>query len=70
MDEDHSIRIEHLVEDSKVTDPKSQKFVIRTLNRLHKLAGWAGIRGETVNRSLDALSVRLGRALKGSSCGS
>jgi hypothetical protein len=70
VNEDHSVCIEHLVEDSKVTNPKPQELIVRALNRLHELAVWARICAQTVDGSLNALTVGLGRALKGTSCGS
>jgi hypothetical protein len=70
MDQNHSVGVEYLVEDSKVTDAKPKKLVVRTLNRLYKLARRAGICAQTINRSLDPLAVGLRCALEGSSCGS
>ena len=70
MDQDNLVRIEHLIEDPKITNPKPQELIMRTLNRLYELAWLAGIGAKTINRSLEAFPVRLGSAFKRSNCGS
>jgi hypothetical protein len=35
MDQDHSVRIEDLIEDSKISNPKSQEIIVRALNRIY-----------------------------------
>jgi len=66
MDQDDAVRIEYLIEDPIVADPKPQKLIVRTLNRFDKLARRAGICAETINRSLNTLAVRFGFALESS----
>jgi hypothetical protein len=67
MDQDNSVCIEYLIEDSKVSNPKSQELIMRALNRLYQLARRARICAQTVDSSLNALTVGLGGALEGSS---
>ena len=70
MDQDNLVRIDYLMEDPKIADPKPQELIMRTLNRLYEFAWRAGIGVKTINRSLESLAVGLGSAFKRSDCGS
>ena len=59
MDQDHLVGVKYLVEDSKVTHPKPKELVAWTTNRLYELARGARICAKTIDRSLQALALRL-----------
>jgi hypothetical protein len=43
MNENDALDIEHLMEDSKVTNPQPQKFIVRTLESFDQLRSYSNV---------------------------